>query len=397
MGRDRPPVSRDLALILAARLLRAFGFGMAAVLVGLHLERRGLGASAIGLILTIGLLSAAIAGVLAATLSSRVGRRYTLAGAGLLMTIAGADLVLANSPVLLAIAAATGMLGAASVDLGPFASIEQAALAESVEPRRRNVAFARYSLTGGLAAAGGGLLAGTATDLNRGRLLFALYALIGVLTAVLALLLSPRAEAPVRAAALTAAQIRALAPLSALFAIDALGGGLVVNAVIAYWLHVRFGAPANVLGPAFAAIALLQALSYEVSGRLANRIGLIRTMIFTHIPSNILLLLVPLSPSLPWAIGLLLARFSLSQMDVPARQAFVVSIVPPAERAGAVAFTGLVRGLGQAGGPLLSGAAIQGAALGLPFYLAGTLKLVYDLSLYAAFRSRRAEHEIPPS
>jgi len=397
MGRDRPPVSRDLALILAARLLRAFGFGMAAVLVGLHLERRGLGPSAIGLILTIGLLSAAIAGVLAATLSSRLGRRYTLAGAGLLMTIAGADLALANSPVLLAIAAATGMLGAASVDLGPFASIEQAALAESVEPRRRNVAFARYSLTGGLAAAGGGLLAGTATDLNRGRLLFALYALIGVLTAVLALLLSPRAEAPVRAAALTAAQIRALAPLSALFAIDALGGGLVVNAVIAYWLHVRFGAPANVLGPAFAAIALLQALSYEVSGRLANRIGLIRTMIFTHIPSNILLLLVPLSPSLPWAIGLLLARFSLSQMDVPARQAFVVSIVPPAERAGAVAFTGLVRGLGQAGGPLLSGAAIQGAALGLPFYLAGTLKLVYDLSLYAAFRSRRAEHEIPPS
>jgi MFS family permease len=396
MRRDLPPVSRDLALILAARLLRAFGFGMAAVLVGLHLERRGLSAGAIGLVLTIGLLSAAIAGVGAATLASRIGRRSTLAGAGLLMTIAGADLALANSPLLLGIAAATGMLGAASVDLGPFASIEQAALAESVEPRRRNVAFARYSLTGGLAAAAGGLLAGTAIDLNRGRLLFALYALIGVLTAVLALLLSPRAEAPVRAAALSAAQIRALAPLSALFAIDALGGGLVVNAVIAYWLHVRFGAPVTVLGPAFAAIALLQALSYEVSGRLANRIGLIRTMVFTHIPSNILLLLVPLSPSLPWAIGLLLARFSLSQMDVPARQAFVVSIVPPAERAGAVAFTGLVRGLGQAAGPVVSGAAIQGAALGLPFYLAGSLKLVYDLSLYAAFRSRRAEHETLP-
>jgi MFS family permease len=189
------------------------------------------------------------------------------------------------------------------------------------------------------------------------------------------------------------AEIRALAPLSALFAIDALGGGLVVNAVIAYWLHVRFGAPANVLGPAFAAIALLQAASYEISGRLANRIGLIRTMVFTHIPSNVLLLLVPLSPSLPWAIGLLLARFSLSQMDVPARQAYVVSIVPPAERAGAVAFTGLVRGLGQASGPLVAGAAIQGALLGLPFYLAGVLKLIYDVSLFAAFRSKRAEHE----
>jgi MFS family permease len=386
-------MTRDFALILSARLLRAFGFGMAAVLVGLHLERRGLSAGAIGLVLTVGLLSAAIAGVVAASISSRIGRRYTLAGAGLLMTIAGADLALANSPVLLAIAAATGMLGAASVDLGPFASIEQAALAESVEPRRRNVAFARYSLTGGLAAAAGALLAGTATDLNRGRLLFALYAVIGVITAVLAISLSPRAESPVRAAALSVAEIRALAPLSALFAVDALGGGLVVNAVIAYWLHVRFGAPANVLGPAFAGIALLQAISYEVSGRLANRIGLIRTMVFTHIPSNLLLLLVPLSPSLPWAIGLLLARFSLSQMDVPARQAYIVSIVPPAERAGAVAFTGLVRGLGQASGPLVAGAAIQSAALGLPFYLAGVLKLAYDLSLYAAFRSRRAEHE----
>ena len=384
---------RDFALILAARLLRAFGFGMAAVLVGLHLERRGLAAGAIGVVLTIGLLSAAISGVIAAALASRIGRRATLASAGMLMTIAGADLALATSPVLLGIAAVTGMLGAASVDLGPFASIEQAALAESVEPGRRNVAFARYSLTGGLAAAAGALVAGTATSLDRGRLLFALYAAIGLVTAALALLLSPRAEAPVRAAALSSAQVRALAPLSALFAIDALGGGLVVNAVIAYWLHVRFGAPANVLGPAFAAIALLQAASYEASGRLANRIGLIRTMVFTHIPSNVLLILVPLSPSLPWAIGLLLARFSLSQMDVPARQAYVVSIVPPAERAGAVAFTGLVRGLGQALGPILSGAAIQSAALGVPFFLAGGLKLVYDLSLYAAFRSRRAEHE----
>src|SRR2546426_565518 len=301
-------MSRDFALILAARLLRAFGFGLAAVLVGLHLERRGLSPGAIGLVLTIGLLSAAISGVVAAALSSRIGRRYTLAGAGGLRAIAGNHPPPADPP--------------------------------PVPPR-----------------------------------------------------LPPRAEAPIRAAAISAREIRTLAPISALFAIAALGGGLVVNAVIAYWLHVRFGAPANVLGPAFAAIALLQAASYEASGRLANRIGLIRTMVFTHIPSNVILILVPLSPSLPWAIGLLLGRFSLSQMDVPARQAYIVSIVPPAERAGAVAFTGLVRGLGQALGPMLSGAAIQGAALGVPFFLAGGLKLVYDLSLYAAFRSRRAEHE----
>src|SRR5260370_5826516 len=188
-------MSRDFALILAARLLRAFGFGMAAVLVGLHRERRGLSAGAIGLVLSIGLLSAAIVGVIAAAVSSRIGRRYTLAGAGVLMAIAGFDLALANSPLLLGIAAATGMLGAASVDLGPFASIEQAALAESVEPGRRNLAFARYSLTAGRAAAGGALIAGTATDLNGGPLPFPCYPLYCLITAAPPLLLSPPAAA----------------------------------------------------------------------------------------------------------------------------------------------------------------------------------------------------------
>ena len=389
-------MARDFALILVARLLRAFGFGMSAVLIGLLLEARGFNPGAIGLVLTLGLLSAAAGGVGAAALATRIGRRWTLAGAGLLMAIAGIDLALAASPILLGLAALTGMLGAANVDFGAYASIEQAVLAESAEPRRRNLAFARYSLTGGLAAAAGALVAATATTLDRSRMLFAGYAAIGLITAALALRLSARAEAPVRSVALSRAQLRALTPLTALFVVDSLGGGLVATAVIAYWLHVRFGAGAGVLGPAFAGIALLQAASYELSGRLANRIGLIRTMVFTHVPSNVFLLLVPLSPSLPWAIGFLLARFSLSQMDVPARQAFVVSIVPPAERAGAVAFTGLVRGLGQAAGPLLSGAAIQAAALGLPFYLAGVLKLTYDGTLYLAFRRRRGEHETVP-
>jgi MFS family permease len=386
-------LTRDFRLILAARLLRAAAFGMSAVVVGLQLERLGMSASAIGVILTIGLLSAAIGGVAAAALAARIGRRITLAIAGGLMALAGVDLAVASSPVALALAAVTGMLGAANVDFGAYAAIEQAALAESVAPRRRNLAFARYSLTGGVASAIGALAASTATDLARGRLLFGAYAIVGVITAMLALSLSARAEAPIRAAALSRANVQALAPLSALFAVDAIGGGLVANSVIAYWLHVRFGAGAGVLGPAFAVIALLQSASYEVSGRLANRIGLIRTMVFTHVPSNILLALVPLSPTLPWAVAVLFARFSLSQMDVPARQAFVVSIVPPAERAGAVAFTGLVRGLGQAAGPLISGAAIQGAALGLPFFLAGGLKLAYDASLYFGFRRRRGEHE----
>ena len=186
---------------------------------------------------------------------------------------------------------------------------------------------------------------------------------------------------------------RPLAGLAALFALDSLGGGFVANAVIAYWLHVRFGAETEALGPVFAAIAILQALSYEVSGRLANRFGLVNTMVFSHLPSNLLLLLVPFAPSLVWAVAILLARFALSQMDVPARQAYVVSIVPPAQRAGAVAMTGAVRGVAMSFGPALAGVAIGAAAFGLPFFAGGGLKIAYDLALFAGYRDRKAGHE----
>jgi MFS family permease len=367
---------------------------MAAVLIGLHLERRGLRPSAIGLTLTIGLLAGALSGLVAAAASARIGRRATLTVAGVLMALTGFDLAFASVTGLLVLAGATGMLGAASVDLGPFAAIEQSALADSVDPERRNLSFARYSLSGGLAAAAAGLAAGLGMDPARGQLVFAVYGCLGLATAVLATLLSSRTEVHGRPSPIfRRSQLRSLGGLSGLFAIDALGGGLVINAVIAYWLHVRFGAGAQVLGPAFALIALMQAGSYEVAGRLSNRIGLIRTMVFTHVPSNLLLLLVPFSPSLPWAVALLVARFSLSQMDVPARQAYVASIVPAPERAAALALTGAVRGVGQAIGPVVAGAAIQAAALGLPFFVGGGLKLVYDAALFAGFRNRRAEHE----
>lgn len=359
--------------------------------MGVHLERRGLAPGLIGLTLGIGLAAASLSGLASAALAARWGRRRVLALSGALMALTGLDLALATEPAVLVAAGVTGMLGAASVDLGPFASVEQAVLAESVEPSARNVAFARYSLTGGLFNAAGGLAAALATGAGAGRGFFLLYAAIGVMTAVLPLLMSARVEAPGEPVAF--GRFKPLAGLAALFALDSLGGGFVANAVIAYWLHVRFGTEAEVLGPVFALIAVLQAASYEVSGRLANRFGLVNTMVFTHLPSNVLLLLVPFSPSLPWAIALLLARFALSQMDVPARQAYVVSIVPPAERAGAVAMTGAVRGVAQSFGPALAGLAIGAAAFGVPFFAGGALKVIYDLALYAGFRRRPAMHE----
>jgi MFS family permease len=382
----------DRALLLAARGLRAFGFGFAAVLLGVHLERRGLSPGLIGLTLGVGLAAASLSGLVSAGLAARFGRRRVLAASGILMALTGLDLAFANQSVLLVLAGITGMLGAASVDLGPFASVEQAVLAEAVPGARRNVAFARYSLTGGLFNAAGGLAAGLATNPDATKTFFFLYAVLGVATAALPLFMTARVEAPAPAPAF--GSFRPVAGLAALFALDSFGAGFVANAVIAYWLHLRFGAEAGTLGPVFAGVALLQTLSYEVSGRLSTRFGLINTMVFTHLPSNVLLLLVPFSPTLAWAIGLLLARFALSQMDVPARQAYVVSIVPPAERAGAVAMTGAVRGVAQSFGAALAGLAIGAAAFSLPFLAGGLLKIVYDLALFGGFRNRRAEHEI---
>jgi len=379
----------DRALLFFARGLRAFGFGFSAVLIGIHLEHRGLSAGLIGLTLGLGLAAASLSGLASAWIAHRIGRRRTLALSGALMAVTGLDLALATSPALLVVAGLTGMLGAASVDLGPFASIEQTMLAEAVPATGRNLAFARYSLTAGLLNAAGAAAAAIASSTAA---FFVLYAALGLATGLAPLLMSRRLEATGPAVAF--GPFRPLAYLAALFALDSLGGGFVANAVIAYWLHARFGAGALFLGPAFAGIALLQAVSYEVSGRLANRIGLVNTMVFTHLPSNLLLLLVPFSPNLGAAVAVLFARFALSQMDVPARQAYVLSIVPPAERAGAVAMTGAVRGVAQSFGPVLSGLAIGAAAFGLPFFAGGGLKILYDLALFRGFRHRRAEHEI---
>ena len=375
-------------MLLSARGLRAFAFGFSAVLVGLHLERLGLSPFLIGVTLSIGLAAASLTGLASAAASARIGRRRTLALVGLLMALTGLDLALVRAPALLLLAGVTGMLGAASVDYGPFSSVEQAVLAETATPVARNRAFARYSLTGGLFNAAGGLSAALSAST---KTYFLLYAALGLATAVLPLLMSPKVEG--EPSPIVFGSFRPLAGLAALFALDSLGGGFVANAVIAYWLHARFGVAATTLGPVFGGIAILQSLSYEVSGRLADRFGLINTMVFTHLPSNVLLLLVPFSPNFVSAVALLLARFALSQMDVPARQAYIVSIVPPGERAGAVAMTGAVRGVAMSFGPVLSGAAIGLSAFGVPFFAGGGLKVVYDLGLYAGYRNRRAEHE----
>lgn len=372
---------RDRRVLLATRSLRAFAFGFTSVLLGIQLEHRHVRPEQIGVALTIGLLAASLLGLPAAAAARRFGPRQTLAACGLLMAITGFDLAFATDSTFLILAGATGMLGA-SVDLGPFLPVEQAMLADTVPPDQHSRVFGRYSLTGGLASAAGALAASLASSPQRLQGFFLVFAIVGLATAALPLLISTRSEHALVGRMLTRKSLRPLAMLSTLFALDSLGGGFVLQPVVAYWLHVRFGAGSNVLGPSFAAIAIAQAVSFELAPEIAKRIGLVKTMVFTHLPSNVLLLIVPFSPSLPAAIGLLIARYSISQMDVPTRQAYVVSIVPPSDRAGALAVTGSVRGVAQAVGPALAGFAIQAASFGIPFFVGGALKIVYDLSLY---------------
>jgi MFS family permease len=299
-------LGRDYRLLFAIRVLRSFGFGFIAVLLGLRLEQRGLGAAPLGVALSIGVLAASLYGLPAASLAARFGRRPVLAGLGLLMALSGADLGLATQPGLLLLAGATGMLGATGVDLGPFLAIEQAILVESVPKRARNRAFGRYSLTGGLGLSAGGLAASLGTNPDRVHQLFLLFGAIGILTAVISLMLSGQVDKVAPGPILSRPSIRPVVRLAGLFAVDALAGGLVLQAVIAYWLHVRFGAGSAILGPSFAAIALIQAGSYELASRLADQIGLVRTMVFTQLPSNVLLMLLPFSTNLAMALIVLL-------------------------------------------------------------------------------------------
>ena len=377
---------RDFGLLLAARVLRAFGFGFSAILIAVYLQARNLSPTQIGVVLAVGLLAGSLAGLLSAAAGGRFGRRKTLAVVGLMMTLCGVDLAFAQQPWLLTLSGLTGMMGVGGSDLGPFLAIEQTVLTQTSDAAGRNRAFAGYAFTGSLAGAAGAFAAAGATSLARTQALFVVFATIGLITAVIPLMLSADVEGQPHVKVF--GSFRPLVGLSAIFAVDSLGGGLVVSGLVAYWLHIKFGATASVLGPTFGSMSILAALSQAFAGRLADRFGLINTMVFTHLPSNLLLVLVPFMPNLAWAVGLLVLRSTIASMDQPPRQAYIVSIVKSHERSGAIAVTGAARGIAQAAGPLITGIAMQTAGLGIPFILGGLIKTCSDLGLYVGFRRR---------
>ena len=383
----------DARLLMISRSTRAFAFGFAAVLVGVHLQYRGLSSFEIGLTLGVGVLAAGISGLGFAYIATRSGRRWALALTGVLMALTGLDLAVASSPITLLLAGVTGMLGASGVDAGPFLPVEQAVLTEATSPGERNRAFGRYSLSGGVAGTFGGFASGLATDLTRSQAFFLVFAIVGLLTALVACLLSPSVEHDRRHRPIAWTYRRSVFGLAGLFMLDAGAGGFILPSMVAYWLHVRFGATSGQLGATFGAATALQTLSYEAAWRLADRIGLINTMVWTHLPSLVFPLFIPFSPTLSAAVAFYLANAACASMDVPARQAYLVSIVPHSEREGTLAVTGAARNLSQFFSPVLSGMAVQFAVKAAPFVACAALKFVYLGLLYSRFRHTWGEHE----
>jgi MFS family permease len=398
-------LSPEGRLLFAGKALRTFGFGWLSLILALFLERRGFAAPAIGAVFTATLVEDAAFTIVVASRAQRLGRRRVLLFSAFLVTAAGAVLAMATHPLVILVAAVLGTLSPNGQDAGPFSPLEQALLPDTVPAWARTRAFAWYNIFGFLPSALGALAAGAwqrgaqamgLDDLTSYRWMLWGYSLLGVALAAVYSRLPRRLDAPPPANPRPAGGRMGLhrsrgvvLQMSALQALDSLAGGFVVQALLVYWFHLRFGAGPDVLGPLFFGTSVLSAASFLVAARLADRFGLLQTAVFTHIPSNVLLMLVPLAGSLPVAGGLLLARHLLSQMDVPTRQAYTMALVDADERAATAGFTASARGLAAAVAPVLTGFALARAATGLPFFLAGGLKIVYDLALYFRFRRVR--------
>ncbi len=398
---------RDVALLFTTRSLRLFAYGFLSVVLVLYLHAAGLSQEQVGLLLTLTLLGDTALSLWITTHADRIGRKRMLVVGALLMLLAGVLFALTQSFWLLLFAATIGVISPSGNEVGPFLAIEQSGLSEKLTAAERPKVFAWYNLVGSFATAlgalGGGGLAHLLqtegfSELHSYRAVIVGYAVIGLLLALLFLQLSHAVEAPTEkqitqrpawfSPSLGLGASRGIVfMLAGLFTLDAFAGGFVVQAYVVYWFHARFAVDPAWLGAIFFGANLLAGLSALSASYIAARIGLLATMVVTHLPSNVLLLLVPLMPNLPLAITVLLLRFSISQMDVPTRQAYTMALVAPNERSAAAGVTGIARTLGSSLSPLLAGPLYASTALaGVPFMIAGGLKIVYDLLIWQRFR-----------
>jgi len=387
-------MSRDARLVLVAQSFRAFAYGFGAVLIGATLRERGFSATKVGIVLAAVVAGTALASVVIARRGDSIGRRRCYVTLYLLLALTGVAFALSDQLWLLVLVSLTGALSTEVVESGPFTSLEQSMLAVEDGASRMHV-YSRYNAVATAAGAVGALSAGlpglvrdTWSNGPSDKTWFLLFVPVAIAGAIAAASLSDRIEVPQHTDGSSRAPLqqsrRTVARLSGLFALDSFGGGFVVQAFIAYWLSVRYGASVGTIGLVFFGVALLQTGSFLAAPRLTERFGLLHTMVFTHLPSNVLLMCIPLAPNLAGAGALLFARTLLSQMDVPTRQAYVMALVTDDERTAAAAYTNTARYLTRPIGPILAGS-VQSIALGAPFVLAGTVKSVYDLVLWRWF------------
>ncbi len=409
-GLPKPHALRRLTLdgwlLFGTRCGRMFAYGFLSVVLVLYLTEIGLGEKQIGLLLTLTLLGDTAISLWITTSADRLGRRKMLILGGFLMVVGGGAFVLTNNFAFLLLAATVGVISPSGTEVGPFLSIEQAALSQTVTDEERTAIFAWYNLAGSVSTAIGALVGGltSAAFANAGatgadvyRPLLWAYAGVGLVLMAAFTKLSPSAEAlPATGAALEKVWLGlhrsrgVVFRLAGLFALDAFGGGFVLQAFVAAWFHLRYGVDPALLGAIFFGANILAAVSALAAAALARRFGLLNTMVFTHLPSNVLLILVPLMPTLPLAITVLLLRFSISQMDVPTRQSYTMAVVHADERSAASGITGVARSVGAALPPVLVGVMFSEPAwLSAPFLLAGSIKIIYDVLLYRAFSAKQ--------
>jgi MFS family permease len=408
-------LSEDGRTLFSTRILRLFAYGFLSVILALYLSQLGMSEVNIGLLLTLTLLGDTAISLWITTHADRIGRQRMLIAGAALMILAAVLFAATRNFYLLLLAAMIGVISPSGNEVGPFLSIEQASLTQLVSDRKRTRIFAWYNLAGSFATALGALAGGGLSQLLQGlgytpllsyRVVVLGYGMIGLLMILLFARLSAAIEVTNKTQEVTAGnpnQSRFLGlhgsqkivlRLAALFSLDAFAGGFIIQSLMALWFNQKFGVEPAVLGAIFFGANILAGISALSAAWVAGKIGLINTMVFTHLPSNVLLILVPFMPSLGLAIGLLLLRFSISQMDVPTRQSYTMAVVAPDERSAASGITGVARTIGASLSPVFTGVFLSNPAfLGLPFVISGMLKIVYDLALYFNFRAVKPPEE----
>ena len=404
-------LTRDGKLLLAARIMRTFGYGFLSIIIAIYLRLLGFDNIQIGLLLGSALVNSVIFTLFASFYADRIGRRRLLIIYASLMSVSGLIFTITDNYFLLILAAFIGTMNVTGSETGAFLTIEQATLPQTIRNKQMmNTAFALYNMVGTFSMSVGILLSGLPSLLQEQfyglsqvesiKGLFILYTLLGLFVIIIYIMLSRDIEVKQEAKrtikqTLSPRSKQIVAKLSTLFAVDSFAGGFVIQSVMSLWFFTRFGADLAALSYIFSAANVITALSYIAAAKIADRIGLVNTMVFTHLPSNILLILVAFAPSLQIAAILYLIRMTMSQMDVPTRQSYIVAIVSEDERTAASGLTNVSRNIAQTISPSLFGYIFQSSlSLAAPFVLGGVIKIIYDLALYLNFRNIKPNDEL---